>query len=408
MIGKPATGLTPDGVMLYPVTPALLTAVAAALPRLTSIDQLRGTVIVLMLLDHVRETFYLHQQVPDPMAVDQIEPALFVSRLLAHLCAPVFVLLTGLSAWLYGSGQADPRRAASAFLLKRGLFLIVLELLVVNTAWTLQIPPSVIYLQVIWAIGISMVALAGLLWLPRGALAALALAVIAGHNLFDGVHVSGDGPLAVFWKILHQRDWITVGDALRLRTSYPVLPWIAVIALGYTLGPWFARTGDPDLRRRRLLGAGGGALLGFLLLRAANIYGDAPWQAFDDAGQTAMSIFNVTKYPPSLLFLLLTLGIGLLLLRLYEQPRIARALAPLANIGAAPMFFYLLHLYVLKGLYLAAEARWGQTHGPWFAVDHVWVLWLITAAMALALYWPTRAFARLKARRKDLPWLRYL
>ena len=376
--------------------------------RLTSIDQLRGTVIVLMLLDHVRETFYMHQQVGDPMAVDQVEPALFVSRLLAHLCAPVFVLLTGLSAWLYASGKPDGRRAASAFLLKRGLFLVVLELLVVNVAWTLQFPPSVMYLQVIWAIGISMIALAGLLWLPRGALAVLALAVIAGHNLLDGVRVQGDGALAVLWKVLHQRDWIAVTDGLRLRTSYPVLPWIGVIALGWVIGPWFARGGDALLRQRRLWMAGAGALLAFVILRAVNLYGDSPWQSFATLGSTLMSVFNVTKYPPSLLFLLLTLGIGLLLLRLYEQPRVARALAPLADIGAAPMFFYLLHLYVLKLLYVLAEARWGHTHGAYFAVDHVASLWVITALLALALYWPTRAFARFKARRRDLAWLRYL
>ena len=376
--------------------------------RLTSIDQLRGTVIVLMLLDHVRETFYMHQQVGDPMVVDQVEPALFVSRLLAHLCAPVFVLLTGLSAWLYASGKPDGRRAASAFLLKRGLFLVVLELLVVNFAWTLQFPPSVMYLQVIWAIGISMIALAGLLWLPRGALAVLALAVIAGHNLLDGVRVQGDGALAVLWKVLHQRDWIAVTDGLRLRTSYPVLPWIGVIALGWVIGPWFARGGDALLRQRRLWMAGAGALLAFVILRAVNLYGDSPWQSFATLGSTLMSVFNVTKYPPSLLFLLLTLGIGLLLLRLYEQPRVARALAPLADIGAAPMFFYLLHLYVLKLLYVLAEARWGHTHGAYFAVDHVASLWVITALLALALYWPTRAFARFKARRRDLAWLRYL
>ncbi|MCX2920699.1 heparan-alpha-glucosaminide N-acetyltransferase domain-containing protein [Stenotrophomonas rhizophila] len=376
--------------------------------RLTSIDQLRGTVIVLMLLDHVRETFYLHAQVADPMVVDQVEPALFVSRLLAHLCAPVFVLLTGLSAWLYASGKRDGRRAASAFLLKRGLFLVVLELLVVNFAWTLQFPPSVVYLQVIWAIGISMIALAGLLWLPRGALAVLALAVIAGHNLLDGIRVQGDGALAVLWKVLHQRDWITVTDGLRLRTSYPVLPWIGVIALGWVIGPWFARGGDALLRQRRLWMAGAGALLAFVLLRAINVYGDSPWQSLATLGNTLMSFFNVTKYPPSLLFLLLTLGIGLLLLRLYEQPRVARALAPLADIGAAPMFFYLLHLYVLKLLYVLAEARWGQTHGGYFAVDHVASLWVITAVLAVALYWPTRAFARFKARRRDLAWLRYL
>lgn len=376
--------------------------------RLTSIDQLRGTVIVLMLLDHVRETFYMHQQVGDPMVVDQVEPVLFVSRLLAHLCAPVFVLLTGLSAWLYASGKPDGRRAASAFLLKRGLFLVVLELLLVNFAWTLQFPPSVMYLQVIWAIGVSMIALAGLLWLPRGALAVLALAVIAGHNLLDGVRVQGDGALAVLWKVLHQRDWIAVTDGLRLRTSYPVLPWIGVIALGWVIGPWFARGGDALLRQRRLWMAGAGALLAFVVLRAVNLYGDSPWQPFATLGSTLMSVFNVTKYPPSLLFLLLTLGIGLLLLRLYEQPRVARGLAPLADIGAAPMFFYLLHLYVLKLLYVLAEARWGHTHGAYFAVDHVASLWVITAVLALALYWPTRAFARFKARRRDLAWLRYL
>ncbi len=376
--------------------------------RLTSIDQLRGTVIVLMLLDHVRETFYMHQQVGDPMVIDQVEPALFISRLLAHLCAPVFVLLTGLSAWLYASGKPDGRRTASAFLLKRGLFLVALELLVVNFAWTLQFPPSVVYLQVIWAIGVSMIALAGLLWLPRGALAVLALAVIAGHNLLDGIRVQGDGALAVLWKVLHQRDWIAVTDGLRLRTSYPVLPWIGVIALGWVIGPWFARGGDALLRQRRLWMAAAGALLAFVILRAVNLYGDRPWQSFATLGSTLMSFFNITKYPPSLLFLLLTLGIGLLLLRLYEQPRVARALAPLADIGAAPMFFYLLHLYVLKLLYVLAEARWGHTHGAYFAVDHVASLWVITAVLALALYWPTRAFARFKARRRDLAWLRYL
>ena len=377
-------------------------------PRLTSIDQLRGTVIVLMLLDHVRETFYLHYQVPDPMPVDTVEPALFASRLLAHLCAPVFVLLTGLSAWLYGSGQRDPRHAASAFLLKRGLFLIALELVVVNFAWTGQFPPSVIYLQVIWAIGLSMVVLAGLLWLPRAAMAVVAIGLIAGHNLLDGVHVDGHGAWAVVWKVLHQRDWIEVGEALRLRTSYPVLPWFGVIALGYVLGPWFARGGDAAVRQRRLLWAGGGAVLGFVLLRALNLYGDSPWQQFADTSLTLMSVFNVTKYPPSLLFLLLTLGVGLLLLRLYEQPAVARRLAPLADIGAAPMFFYLVHLYVLKLLYLGAVAVWGTNHGTWFGVHQVWQLWAITVVLAVVLYWPTRAFARLKARRKDLVWLRYL
>jgi len=376
--------------------------------RLTSIDQLRGTVMLLMLLDHVRETFFLQVPMADPVDVANTSPALFVCRLLAHLCAPVFVLLTGLSAWLYGQRQPNPRGATAAFLFKRGLFLVVLELTLVNLAWTFEFPAQTMYLQVIWAIGLSMLALAALLWLPRPLLLAVALLLVAGHNLLDGVRVQGDAPLAVLWKVLHQRDWIVLGDTLRLRTSYPLLPWIGVIALGYLIGPWFGREGDPSRRRRWLLWAGTGALAGFALLRAVNGYGDAPWQLHDSTVRTMMSVFNVTKYPPSLQFLLLTGGTGLLLLRLYEQPAVARALRPLADIGAAPMFFYLLHLYVLKLLYLAALAAWGPTEGALYTLDSVAGLVLVAGVLACALYLPTRHFARFKARRRDLPWLRYL
>ncbi|QNR98304.1 DUF1624 domain-containing protein [Stenotrophomonas sp. 169] len=376
--------------------------------RLASIDQLRGTVMLLMLLDHVRETFFMQYQVSDPMDVGTVSPALFACRLLAHLCAPVFVLLTGLSAWLYGQRQADPRRAIAGFLFKRGLFLVVLELTLVNFAWTFQFPPDTIYLQVIWVIGLSMIALAGLVWLPRAVLLPLAVLLVAGHNLLDGVHMDGNGIVATLWKVLHQRDWIALGDGLRLRTSYPLLPWIGVITLGYLMGPWFANSRPAAQRQRWLLMSGVGALAAFVMLRALNGYGDAPWQVQDTALRTLMSIVNITKYPPSLLFLLATLGVGLLLLRLYEVPAVAAALQPLARIGAAPMFFYLLHLYVLKLMYLGALALWGPTNGPLFAVESVAALLLISTALALLLYLPTRAFAALKARRKDLLWLRYL
>ena len=380
-----------------------------ASPRLASIDQLRGTVMLLMLLDHVRETFYMQHQVTDPMDVADVSPALFACRLLAHLCAPVFVLLTGLSAWLYGQRHPDPRRAIAAFLFKRGLFLVVLELTLVSFAWTFQFPPDTIYLQVIWAIGLSMIALAGLVWLPRAVLLPVAVLLVAGHNLLDGVHVDGNGVLAVLWKVLHQRDWIVLpGGALRLRTSYPLLPWIGVIVLGYLIGPWFARERAPLQRQRWLLWAGVGALATFVLLRAVNGYGDTPWAVQASPLQTVMSLLNLTKYPPSLLFLLATLGVGLLLLRLYEVPPVARALQPLAQIGAAPMFFYLLHLYVLKLLYLAALAAWGPTVGDLYAVESVAALLLISALLAAVLYPPTRAFAALKARRRDIAWLRYL
>ncbi|WLH88155.1 DUF1624 domain-containing protein [Pseudomonas sp. FP453] len=375
--------------------------------RLLSIDALRGLVILFMLLDHVRETFLLHRQVSDPMSIDSTEPALFISRTLAHLCAPVFVLLTGLSAWLYGQ-KYQGRRDVSAFLFKRGLFLVVLEFTLVNFAWTFQLPPSVIYLQVIWAIGVSMLALAALVWLPRPLLIAVAIALIAGHNLLDGLHFAPGSLLQNGWAILHERSWIDVGDSLRLRITYPVLPWIGVIALGYGLGPWFANGVQPASRQRYLALAGVGALVGFVLLRALNGYGEKPWQAYESGVQTLMSFFNVTKYPPSLLFLALTLGMGLLLLLAFERAGQKRWIGMLATFGAAPMFFYLLHLYVLKVLYVACVALFGLNQGSYFGFDGIGAVWLIALLLPIALYPPVRWFAGLKARRRDLAWLKYL
>lgn len=375
--------------------------------RLLSIDALRGLVILFMLLDHVRETFLLHRQVSDPMSIDSTEPALFISRTLAHLCAPVFVLLTGLSAFLYGQ-KYQGRRDVSAFLFKRGLFLVVLEFTLINFAWTFQLPPSVIYMQVIWAIGISMLALAALVWLPRPLLIGLALVIIGGHNLLDGLHFDPGSALHIPWTILHERSWIDVSDSLRLRTTYPVLPWIGVIALGYGLGPWFANATLPAVRQRYLLLGGVSALLGFVLLRALNGYGEKPWQAYDSGVQTLMSFFNVTKYPPSLLFLALTLGIGLLLLLAFERVGHRRWIGVLAVFGSVPMFFYLLHLYVLKVLYVACVALFGLNHGNYFGFDSIGAVWLVALVLPLALYPPVRWFAKLKARRRDLAWLKYL
>lgn len=381
-------------------TPTLLTQ------RLQSIDALRGLVIQFMLLDHVRETFFLHRQVSDPMAIDATEPSLFFSRTLAHLCAPVFVMLTGLSAWLYGE-KHQGRSDVAAFLFKRGLFLVVLEFTLVNFAWTFQLPPSVIYLQVIWAIGVSMIALSLLVWLPRAALIALGAIIIAGHNLLDGLHFGAESALHVPWAILHDRGWLEFSESLRLRTSYPVLPWIGVIALGYGLGPWFARGSGAGQRQHRLLLAGLIALLGFVVLRLVNGYGEAPWSTYPTVTQTLMSFFNITKYPPSLLFLALTLGCGLLLLRAFERAGQARWISALAVFGAAPMFFYLLHLYVLKLLYLASVALFGRNHGDYFGFDGIAAVWLAAVLLAVSLYLPVRWFARLKARRRDITWLKY-
>lgn len=374
--------------------------------RLLSIDALRGLVILFMLLDHVRETFLLHRQVSDPMDIATTEPALFLSRTLAHLCAPIFVLLTGLSAYLYGekyAGKAD----VCSFLFKRGLFLVLLEITLVNFAWTFQIPPTVIYLQVIWAIGLSMLALSALVWLPRPLLLGLSVLIIAGHNLLDGLHFALESALHVPWAVLHDRGWIEFSDGLRLRTSYPVLPWIGVIGLGYAIGPWFAQASDAAWRQRALLIGGIAGLVGFVGLRLLNGYGDRPWVQGDSALQTLMSFFNITKYPPSLLFITLTLSLGLLLLRGFEWRQGSRWILALSVFGSAPMFFYLLHLYVLKFAYLLAVACFGLNQGSYYGFDSVWAVWLAAGLLALALYLPVRWFSRLKSRRRDLVWLKY-
>jgi uncharacterized membrane protein len=375
--------------------------------RLLSIDALRGLVILFMLLDHVRETFLLHRQVNDPMDIASTEPALFFSRTLAHLCAPVFVLLTGLSAWLFGekyAGKAD----VSAFLFKRGLFLVVLEFTLVNFAWTFQLPPSVIYLQVIWAIGLSMIALSLLVWLPRGLLLTLSLTIIAGHNLLDAVHFPVESALHVPWAILHDRGWIDVSDNLRLRTSYPLLPWIGVIGLGYALGPWFARGVEAGLRQWQLLIAGSAGLLGFVGLRLINGYGEKPWAVGDTSVQTLMSFFNITKYPPSLLFIALTVSAGLLLLLAFERLQDRRWIRGLTVFGSAPMFFYLLHLYTLKVLYLIGVALFGLNQGSYFGFSSVSAIWLAAVILAIVLFPAVRWFSALKARRRDIAWLKYL
>ncbi len=241
-----------------------------------------------MLLDHVRETFYLHKQVTDPMDVTVTEPALFGSRLLAHICAPVFVLLTGISAFLFQSKKQDLQQTR-AFLLKRGLFLIVLELTLVNFAWTATFPPEVIYLQVIWAIGISMVVLACCVSLPLPVLAGAGLVIIFGHNLLDSVHFS-QGVLQNIWFVLHDRGWIEIAD-IKLRTSYPVLPWIGVILLSYALGQFFSSKYSAKQRSRTLLSLGLVSIGLFVLLRFINVYGDQPWQHFESLQLSLMSFF---------------------------------------------------------------------------------------------------------------------
>ena len=376
---------------------------AAARIRIESIDALRGLVILLMLVDHAREFFFIHAQVSDPMDVTATSPALFFTRLTAHLCAPVFVALTGLSAWLYASKKGGAP-AASAFLFKRGLFLIFLELTLVNFAWTFSLTPTTVFLQVIWVIGLSMMALAALVHLPRPLLIALGLIIVLGHNLLDPITVAEGAPGHAIWAVLHDRGYIDLPWGGQARTSYPLLPWIGVIALGYGIGPWFVAEGT--VRRRRLIALGVAMLALFALLRTINLYGDQPWTAQTDLLHTVMSVLNLTKYPPSADFLLATLGIGALLLAALEQaPR--RLVGLLAIFGGAPLFFYLIHLYALHLLNLGALVALGPNQGESFSLPGVGWIWLLAVAVAVPGWFACRWFGEVK-RHSTQWWMKYL
>lgn len=373
--------------------------------RIRSIDAMRGLVMLIMLMDHVREHFYFHHPVTDPMDLPSTSTALFLSRFAAHICAPAFVFLTGLSAWIYQNGNTHNQRELMPFLLKRGLFLIVLELTLVTYSWmgTYQ----TIWLQVIWAIGLSMIALALLHKLNRPWLFAIAFTIIAGHNLLTPIHFTPHEWGYSLWTILHDRGYLISDGALRIKVSYPLLPWIGVIICGYLTGPLFSAKTAATSRQVFLLGVGGICLTLFLLLRGFNFYGETlEWQFGANTVQTIMSILNLTKYPPSLSFLLITLGITCLILVLLEKYNRHKVIHILSTIGSAPLFFYLLHLYVLLLAYQLALHFYGANHGELFCVNHIRWIWGITILLGVVLYWPTKMFAKFK-QSSSWKWVRY-
>lgn len=388
-----------------PFTPNPVPVKAVTRARLQSIDALRGLVMIIMLLDHVRETWFLWVPVGDPVDARTVMPALFFTRITSTLCAPIFVALTGLGARLYSEHHSLAE--TSDFLLRRGAFLVLLELTLVNFSWRAELVPHFVFLQVIWAIGLSMIVLAGLIHLSGRAVLAIGLAIVCGHNLLDPVAFAPNSPMYVPWGILHHRSQIELAGTV-IKFNYPVLPWIGVICLGWASGRWFTAL-DSATRIQTLQRTGIAMLVGFVLLRALNVYGDAPWYTVPDQPlRTVMSFLALTKYPPSLLFLLPTLGLGLILLAVFERIDTVRLVHWLSVLGGAPMFFYLLHLYLLRVLYLSARAIWGTNHGEVFGVDSLGWVWAWYLALIVPLYFPTRWYSNLKKRRKDIWWLKYL
>lgn len=378
---------------------------ASARTRLVAIDALRGLVLLSMLVDHVRETFFLHHPIGDPVDYQTTPLGLYLTRMVTEPCAPVFVFLTGLSAYLFS--QTHSPSETSRFLLKRGLFLILLEFTLVDFAWSGEFPPQTLNLQVIWCIGVCMVVLAGLLRLPKAALFTLATLIIAGHNLLDGITFATHDPLYLPWAILHQRAYIEFEHFPDVITSYPLLPWIGVILLGYVTGPLYAKKLDQRKRLTTLISSAALLFIAFIVIRGLNIYGEQPWQMTGDPILTFMSFKSATKYPPSLMFLLPSLALTFALLAMAEIKCRSHLTRLLAVYGAAPMFFYLLHLYSLKVLYIVAIWIFGPSHGDYYGFEDLSSIWLCSTALAIALFYPTRWFARLKQRRRDIAWLKY-
>ncbi|HEC01755.1 MAG TPA: DUF1624 domain-containing protein [Sphingomonadales bacterium] len=380
--------------------------------RLTSIDFLRGLVMVIMALDHVRDYFWDVRF--DPLDLEQTNVVWYVTRWVTNFCAPIFVLLAGLSAGLMAKRRT--KAELSRFLFTRGLWLIFIEVTVVTFAWTFQPLQNLVILQVIWAIGVSLIVMSVLVWTPKYFIAAFAIVMVFGHNLLD----FGLFPMPVsfevfspFWHVLHNPVF-TLDMGFPVVASYPIIPWIGVMPMGYLLAGLYRM--EAEERQKWLIRMGLSAVILFVILRAINFYGDPNvWVAQKDMLWNILAFFNVTKYPPSLLYLLITLGPGLMMLGYAEKWR-GRLVDGMVVFGQVPFFYYVLHLYVIHlAALLAAELQglgWRATTKDSFSFPPeygfgplvVWALWFI---LILLLYPLCKWFADIKKRRSYW-WLSYL
>lgn len=384
--------------------------------RIESIDLLRGLIIIVMALDHVRDFF--GDAAANPTDLTTTTAALFFSRWITHFCAPAFFLLTGTGAYLSLSRMTPAE--LSRFLITRGIWLIVLELTVLRFTMQFNVDYQVTIVTVLWALGWAMIVLAGLVWLPLWLIAAAGAAMVLGHNLLDSIPAASFGPLAPLWTVLHAPGFLVHTERFSLFISYVLIPWVGVTALGFVLGSIFRL--DPVRRQRLLLWWGMGAIAAFLLLRFANIYGDpVSWSDQSSPLRTLMSFLNVSKYPPSLLFLLATLGPLLLLLRAFDHhlPALAR---PALIIGKVPLFFFLGHFFLIHLLAVAASyLRYGEIGGMFrspdmahfpFSAPPNWgaglpAIYAIWFGVVLIMFPLCRWYAGVK-QRNDSWWLSYL
>lgn len=312
--------------------------------RISSIDTVRGLVMVIMALDHVRDYFHIEAFNFDPTNMERTWPALFFTRWITHICAPTFVLLTGVSARL--GLERKTKKELSVHLLTRGLWLIFLELTVVRFGLLFNFYYDATLFQVIWVIGLSMAILGALIHLGERAVLMTGLILVFGHNAFDGFRLQPGEPGFVLWSFVNQAGFVPVSADKFFLVPYALIPWLGIMLTGYGIGNWFTRSFGAGKRLTYLLRAGVISLFLFIVLRFINVYGDpSPWTAQKNAVFTIMSFLNCTKYPASLLFTLMTVGITFLALWVTERSAQLN-LKPLVVFGRVPLFYFILHFYL--------------------------------------------------------------
>lgn len=389
-------------------------------PRISSIDIIRGIVMVIMALDHTRDFFHIGALTVNPTDMETTNPILFFTRWVTHFCAPTFVFLSGTAIRI--NEERKGKKALSYFLLSRGLWLILLEIVVIRFSFFFQFYYDFTFFQVIWAIGASMVVMSALIHLPGKIAFGLGLLIVFAHNIFDLYPIAPDQTGYALWTLIRQSGPIQLAEGKQLLVAYPLLPWLGIMLCGYGIGEWYTKNFNADKRYYLLLYSGAAATLLFIILRAVNYYGDpAPWSVQKDFLFTIMSFLNTTKYPPSLLYTLMTIGPVLIVLALMEVIRIKR-LEPFVIIGRVPLFYYVLHFYLIHATGLITHMiltgksfsdidlhfSWTNFGGITAGVGlPLWGVYIAWALIVLFLYPICKWYNRYKSTHSNW-WLSYL
>ena len=384
-------------------------------PRIESIDLLKGLVMVIMALDHTRDYFHSSAFLFDPTDPAQTTLIVFFTRWITHFCAPAFSFLAGISAFM--AGRRRTTGELSGFLFKRGLWLILIDLTIVNFAWYFDIQFRTLDLFVIWSLGVSMIVLAGLIHLPRKFILLFSVILIFGHDLLDHIHYPGN----ILWSVLHEFTIVKFSDSLQLYIGYPLIPWIAVMSLGYYFGSLYDPSVDPLKRKKIFSIIGITAIVAFIIIRWINVYGDPlGWKHYDTVSKSLISFLNPFKYPPSLLYLLMTLG-GVFLFLANSEKLKGKVVKFFSVFGRVPFFYYILHLYLIHGIALIfaqlSGFGWQKLILPGWITEQpgmkgygfdLWVVYLVWIGVIVSLYPLCKRFDTYKMNHKEKWWLSYL